>query len=62
MLNLTKRRFWCEDLGEGEITELIDDDGEFTDDPALAVVAIVKISPAIWLPIRVRDYRAQPRN
>lgn len=62
MLNLIERRFWCEDLGEGVIEDLLDDEGELTDEPALAVVAIVKISPAIWLNIRVRDYAPQPRN
>lgn len=62
MLNLGQRRFWCEDLGEGEITDLIDDAGDFTDDPDEAVVAIVTYGPSCWLQVRVRDYVAQARH
>lgn len=61
-LNLSERLFWCEDFGLGEIVEFLDDRGEHTDDPDEAVVAIVKISPAIWLDIRVGDYTAAPRH
>ena len=61
-LNLPARLFWCEDLGTGTITALLDEDGDFTDDEACAVVAIVKYRADCWLHIRVRDYAPQPRQ
>lgn len=55
-VNTAKRLFWCERYGVNEITNFFDAFGEDTDDPEDAVMAIVKIHPACWLNIDLRDY------
>lgn len=50
-INLERRLYWGEQLGQGIITNIYDALGEDTDDAAEARVAVVKIHDACWLSI-----------
>ncbi len=61
-INLTRRLYWCEGLGEGQITNFIDPFGEDTDDPDDAVQAIVRIRDDCWLNVDLTGFERAGRE
>ena len=61
-LNVAERKAVDDGGNVYPITRMLDADGDETDDPAEAVVVIVRAGPKAWLVEKIADYSARKHS
>lgn len=61
-VNVSRRLYWSEHLGVGQITNFYDEFGDETEDENIAVIAVAKIHDRCWVKIDLRAYPSDARQ